>query len=103
MQFPADPVVFVIGAYYQGLCNGLADEACTDDVQAGRFEAAVADATEVGPDVWVLNGDGYFVPEPATVERPKSPPRRCRPSSRTTPASSPNHCTCCGSSSGSWR
>ena len=68
-QFPQDPVVFVIGQYYQGLCNGLAREDCTEEVQAERFDAAVAEATEIGPDVWALNGEGYFAPDPATVQR----------------------------------
>jgi hypothetical protein len=68
-QFPQDPVVFMIGQYYQGLCNGLAREDCTEEVKAERFDAAVAEATEIGPDVWVLDGEGYFAPDPATVQR----------------------------------
>jgi hypothetical protein len=69
-QYPADPVVFVIGQYYGGLCNGIADaEGCTPDVEAARFEEALAGATEIGQDVWVLNGDRFFSPDAATVER----------------------------------
>jgi predicted MFS family arabinose efflux permease len=65
-QFSEPPVVFLIGQYYeQGLCNGVAD--CTDDTRAELFDRASANATEIGPDVWVLNGTFSGGPEDGTA------------------------------------
>jgi hypothetical protein len=70
-QFPDEPVAFLIGEYYRGLCNADAcgvDDPATPDVneraeaEAAVFDAAVADAVEVGPDVYVLQGDGLWSP-----------------------------------------
>src|SRR6185436_17517722 len=72
-----DPVVFVIGQYYGGLCNDGAcpeDDPATTDVnekteaQAANLQAALdaGAAVEVGPDVHVLTGDGLWTP-PADV------------------------------------
>ncbi|HEX6130525.1 MAG TPA: hypothetical protein VF044_02285, partial [Actinomycetota bacterium] len=69
-RFPEEPVVFLIGQYYGGVCNGGAcepDDPATeeDELRASeqrRFEETVADAVEVGPDVYVLQGDGWWTP-----------------------------------------
>jgi MFS family permease len=54
-QFPAAPVVFLIGQYYvQGVCNEQPD--CTPEQRAALLQQATANATPIGPDVWVLNG-----------------------------------------------
>jgi hypothetical protein len=65
-RFPEPPVVFLIGQYYQqGLCNGVPD--CTDEKRAQLFDEATAHATEIGPDVWVLNGTFNGGPEQGTA------------------------------------
>jgi hypothetical protein len=76
--YPADPVVFLIGQYYGGLCNGRTDcphdDPATDVDEAEEFQRlilaqqvhAVA-AVPVGPDVWVVPGDGLWSPPPAVV------------------------------------
>ena len=52
-QFPEPPVVFLIGQYYQqGLCNGV--ENCTEEMRQQKLDEATANATPIGPDVWVL-------------------------------------------------
>jgi hypothetical protein len=71
-EFPEAPLVFLIGQYYKGLCNGVPAGGCSDEMQQERFEAAIADATEIGDDVWVLTGDGFHAPDPATVERARA-------------------------------
>jgi hypothetical protein len=54
-RFPEAPVVFLIGQYYvQGLCNGVQN--CTEDQRKQLLDQATANATPIGPDVWVLNG-----------------------------------------------
>jgi MFS family permease len=54
-QFPQAPVVFLIDQYYeQGLCNGVAD--CSTEQQDALLKQATANATPIGPGVWVLNG-----------------------------------------------
>jgi MFS family permease len=54
-EFPEPPVVFLIGQYYeQGLCNGVPD--CTEEQRQQLLDQATANATPIGPDVWVLNG-----------------------------------------------
>ena len=72
-EFTEDPVVFLIGQYYGGLCNDGAcpeDDPATPDVnekteaQAANLQAALdaGGAVEVGPDVYVLTGDGLWTP-----------------------------------------
>ncbi|HSL09789.1 MAG TPA: MFS transporter [Actinomycetota bacterium] len=70
-QYPDEPVAFVIGEYYGGLCNAgtcerddpaTADVDEQDESERALLEAAVADAIEVGPDVYVLQGDGLWTP-----------------------------------------
>ena len=76
-RYPDEPVAFVIGEYYRGLCNSGAcetDDPATPDVNenAGSeqavFDAAIADAVEVGPDVYVLQGDGLWIPPQEVVD-----------------------------------
>ncbi|HEX6400669.1 MAG TPA: hypothetical protein VF108_09430, partial [Actinomycetota bacterium] len=67
-EYPDDPVVFVIGQYYLGRCNGgvcAPDDPATDmnekdESEVTLFEDALAagNAIEVGPDVHVLTGEG---------------------------------------------
>jgi hypothetical protein len=64
-DYPEDPLVFLIGQYYGGLCNGV--EECDEATEQERFEAAIADAVEVGPDTYVLTGDGFYAPSDASV------------------------------------
>ena len=47
-DYPEDPVVFLIGQYYKGLCNGATE--CTDEVEQYRERSALEKAIEVGPD-----------------------------------------------------
>jgi Major Facilitator Superfamily len=63
-QFPEDPVVFLVGQYYGGLCNGVED--CSADTQQQLLEEATSQGVEVGPDVYVIEGDGLWSP-PANV------------------------------------
>jgi MFS family permease len=69
-QYPQPPVAFVIGQYYKGLCNG---GACGDDPANDERvlqDALVAgNATEVGPDVYVLTGDGLWTPPADVIAR----------------------------------
>jgi MFS family permease len=67
-EFPEDPVVFLIGQYYGGLCNSV-DGACPPDVQRQELDAATAQGVEVGPDVYVIEGEGLWKPPPDVVER----------------------------------
>jgi MFS family permease len=54
-QFPASPVVFLIGQYYvQGLCNE--DPGCTTEQRDQLLKQATENAIPIGPDVWVLQG-----------------------------------------------
>jgi MFS family permease len=54
-QFPEAPVVFLIDQYYeQGLCNDQPN--CTSEQQDALLKQATANATPIGPGVWVLNG-----------------------------------------------
>ncbi|HEX5936153.1 MAG TPA: hypothetical protein VFZ75_00460, partial [Actinomycetota bacterium] len=39
-EYPEPPVVFLIGEYYQGLCNGLTADACTPQAQEAAFASA---------------------------------------------------------------
>ena len=60
------PVVFLIGEYYAGRCNGMPQSECTAENEQAAFERATADAIEIGPGTYVLTGDGYYEP-PAEV------------------------------------
>jgi hypothetical protein len=65
--YPEDPLVFVIGQYYGGLCNGVTD--CTDAAAQARLDDAMAKGVEVGPDVVAIQGDGLWSPPADVVER----------------------------------
>jgi hypothetical protein len=66
-EFPAEPVVFLIGQYYeQGLCNGI--PGCTEEQRAQMLDDAFAQGVPIGPDVAVLRGPGLWTP-PADVVR----------------------------------
>ena len=66
-EYPGDPVVFLIGQYYGGLCNGLDD--CPSDLETQALAEATSQGVEVGPDVFVIEGDGLWSPPPQVVER----------------------------------
>ena len=53
-QYPADPVVFLYGDFYKG----------NVDVQA-----ALAQGTEIGPNIVVINGSGLYQPPADVVQR----------------------------------
>jgi hypothetical protein len=63
-RYPEAPVVFLIGQFYKGLCNGV-DE-CSPAVERQTLGAAQAKGVEVGPGVYVIEGDGLWSP-PADV------------------------------------
>jgi MFS family permease len=69
-EYPADPVVFLIGQYYGGLCHG-ADECSSDDEQRA-LDDATSQGVEVGPDVYVIEGEGLWAPPPDVVERARA-------------------------------
>jgi MFS family permease len=69
-EYPADPVVFLIGQYYDGLCNGV-DE-CSDDIEQRTLDDATSQGVEVGPDVYVIEGQGLWSPPPDVVERARA-------------------------------
>ena len=66
-DYPEEPVVFLIGQYYKGLCNGETE--CSDEVEQDRLQSALANAIEVGPDTYVLQGDGLYTPPQDVVDR----------------------------------
>jgi len=64
-QFPASPLVFLIGQYYaQGVCNGVPN--CTGEMRDQLLKQATANAIPIGPDVWVLQGAFSGGPENGT-------------------------------------
>ena len=65
--YPESPVVFLIGEYYAGLCNGVPE--CTADVEEAAFGRATDDAIEIGPGTYVLTGDGFYEPSPEVVDQ----------------------------------
>ena len=69
-EFPDDPVVFLIGQYYGGLCNGVAD--CSADLEQQALADATSQGGEVGPDVFVIQAEGLWSPPPEVVERARS-------------------------------
>jgi MFS family permease len=66
-EFGEPPVVFLIGQYYGGVCNGVED--CSADMQQQTLDATTSRGVEVGPDVFVIEGDGLYSPPPEVVER----------------------------------
>jgi hypothetical protein len=66
-DYPQDPVVFLIGQYYRGLCNG--ETRCTDQIEQQHLRSALDDAIEVGPDTYLLQGDGLYRPPQEIVDR----------------------------------
>ncbi len=69
-EYSEPPVVFLIGQYYGGLCNGV-DE-CSSDVEQASLEAVTSQGVEVGPDVFVIEGEGLYVPPTDVVERARA-------------------------------
>jgi MFS family permease len=69
-EFPEPPVVFLIGQYYGGLCNGVDD--CSPEIEQANLEAATAKGVEVGPDVFVIEGEGLWSPPSEVVERARA-------------------------------
>ncbi len=53
-EFPQPPVAFLVGQFYKG---------------SGDLQTATAGAVEVGPDVWVLQGDGLWTPPAEVVQQ----------------------------------
>ena len=66
-EYPDDPVVFLFGQYYGGLCNGL--EECTDEDEQRVFEEAADQGVRVGPDVYVIEGEGLWTPTADVIDR----------------------------------
>jgi MFS family permease len=66
------PVVFLIGEYYAGRCNGMPQGECTADDEQAVFERATADAIEIGPGTYVLTGDGIYEPPAEAVARART-------------------------------
>ncbi|HET6714956.1 MAG TPA: MFS transporter [Actinomycetota bacterium] len=66
-EFSEPPVVFLIGQYYGGLCNGV--EKCPADVEQQNLEAVTSQGVEVGPDVYVIEGEGLWSPSADVAER----------------------------------
>ena len=66
------PVVFLIGEYYAGRCNGVAPSTCSAEEQQASFDRTTADAIEIGPGTYVLTGDGLYEPPPDVVERARA-------------------------------
>jgi MFS family permease len=69
-EYAEPPVVFLIGQYYGGLCNGVED--CSEESQQQALEAVTARGVEVGPDVYVIEGEGLYSPPDDVVERARS-------------------------------
>jgi MFS family permease len=67
--YDAPPVVFLIGEYYAGRCNGVPQSSCSAEEQEASFDRATADAIEIGPGTYVLTGDGYYEPPAEVVGR----------------------------------
>ena len=69
MTYTEPPVVFLIGEYYAGRCNGIPQAECTAEDEQAAFERATAEAIEIGPGTYVLTGDGHYEPGADVVER----------------------------------
>ncbi len=81
VSYPQAPVVFLIGQYYKGLCNGVAE--CTPALEDATLAAAESKGVEVGPDVYVIEGAGLWSPPAGVEPTPRPPPPRPPRSSRT--------------------
>ena len=66
------PIVFLIGEYYAGRCNGVPQSECTADAEQASLERATADAIEIGPGTYVLTGEGLYEPPAEVVERARA-------------------------------
>jgi MFS family permease len=66
--YPQPPVVFLIGEYYAGRCNGIPQGACTREDEEAAFERAIADSVEIGPGTYVLTGEGLYEPSPEVID-----------------------------------
>ncbi|HEY6566366.1 MAG TPA: MFS transporter, partial [Actinomycetota bacterium] len=66
-EYPEDPVVFLFSQYYGGLCNGIEDCTAADEQQV--FDDAVAQGVEVGPDLFVIEGEGLWSPTDDVIDR----------------------------------
>ena len=66
------PVVFLIEEYYSGLCNGLAEGACSPEAEQAALDRALEDSVEIGPGTHVLTGVGTYEPPADVVERARS-------------------------------
>ena len=96
---PQEPLVFLIGQYYGGLCNGIAE--CDEAAEQQRFEEAIAGATEVGPDTYVLAGNGFLEPSPDAIDAARDAAEVEAARLDDHPGRSAARCIRCGSSSGS--
>ena len=70
--YPEPPVVFLIGEYYAGRCNGIARSTCSAEDEQTSFERATADAIDIGPGTYVLTGDDFYEPPAEVVERARA-------------------------------
>jgi MFS family permease len=66
------PIVFLIGEYYAGRCNGVPQSECTADEEQASLERATADAIEIGPGTYVLTGEDLYEPPAEVVERARA-------------------------------
>jgi MFS family permease len=71
-SYSEPPVVFLIGEYYAGRCNGVPQGECNKEVEDAAFERAIADAIEIGPGTYVLAGDRFYEPPADVVERARA-------------------------------
>jgi len=70
--YPEPPVVFLIGEYYAGRCNGMPKGQCKADDEQAAFERATADAIEIGPGTYVLTGEGFYEPPAEVIGRARA-------------------------------
>jgi MFS family permease len=73
--YPEDPVVFLIAEYYQGLCNGVAADECTEETGQAAVSSAIAESVEIGPGTYVLTLPGTYRPSTDVVERARAAAR----------------------------
>ena len=66
--YPEPPVVFLIGEYYAGRCNGVPTGGCSREEEEAALERAIADSIEIGPGTYVLTGGGFYEPPADVVE-----------------------------------
>ena len=104
LAYPAPPVVFLIGEYYQGLCNGVSAGECTPQVEEEAFRPRSRTRSRSDPGRTCSPATGSTSRRrswTARARRPTRPPR----ASPTRPARSRTSRTRRGSSPGcsSWR